>query len=242
MHETLTINHFNPAKLGPKGIVMTAKDSDEALMRRNSMPFRLKADAFVPAGGRPNTINEKNWRNFLDENGVPTSKLIVEGANIYNTKEAREHLFKEAGVIIVKDSSANKCGVVTSSCEIAGSMLLSKEEFLAHKPELIRDVLAHLRHIAEAEAKLLFSTYKNFPGALPHFSERISGAINALKDAIIKELEGREFGDPLLEELLPLVKYASILLCFTLALGAIFPPISLPLPGTEPETVCLFNT
>lgn len=185
---------------------MNAKESDEALLRRNSMPFRLKADAFVPAGGRPNTINVNNWRNFLDKDGKPTSKLIVEGANIYNTKEARQLLFKEAGVIIVKDSSANKCGVVTSSCEIAGSMLLSKEEFIANKKELIRDVLVHLRHIAEAEANLLFSTYKNFPGDLPYFSEQISEAINDLKDAIIKELEGRELGDPLLEELLPLVK------------------------------------
>ena len=86
---------------------MAAKDSEEALNRRNSMPFRLKADAFIPAGGRPNTINATNWRNFLDDKGVPTSKLIVEGANIYNTKEARELLFKNAGVIIVKDSSAN---------------------------------------------------------------------------------------------------------------------------------------
>ena len=85
-------------------------------------------------------------------------------------------------------------------------MLLSRDEFIQHKPALIRDVLVHLRNIAEAEAKLLFSTYKKFPGALPHFSERISGCINELKDAIIKELEGKEFGDPTLEELLPLVK------------------------------------
>jgi len=204
--QSLTIIHFDKSKLSKNGVVMAAKDSEEALNRRNSMPFRLKADAFVPAGGRPNTINANNWQNFLDENGQPTSKLIVEGANIYNTKEARELLFKNAGVIIVKDSSANKCGVVTSSCEIAGSMLLSRDEFIAHKPELIRDVLVHLRNIAEAEAKLLFSTYKKFPGNLPHFSERISGCINRLKDAIAKELETRELGDPLLEELLPLVK------------------------------------
>lgn len=85
-------------------------------------------------------------------------------------------------------------------------MLLSREEFIEHKPQLIQDVLVHLRNIAEAEAKLLFSTYKKFPGALPHFSERISGCINKLKDTIIQELEGKELGDPLLEELLPLVK------------------------------------
>lgn len=85
-------------------------------------------------------------------------------------------------------------------------MLLSRDEFIQHKPQLIKDVLVHLRNIAEAEANLLFSTYKKFPGALPHFSERISGCINKLKDAIIKELEGKELGDPVLEELLPLVK------------------------------------
>jgi glutamate dehydrogenase len=224
VHESLTIDHFDKSKLGPEGIVMRAKDSEEAVVRRNSMPFRLKADAFVPAGGRPNTINATNWENFLDENRQPTSKLIVEGANIYITKEARESLFKEAGVIIVKDSSANKCGVVTSSCEIAGSMLLSKDEFIANKPKLIRDVLVHLRNIAEAEANLLFSTYKNFPGALPHFSERISGSINSLKDAIIKELEGRELGDPLLEELLPLVK--SVPSAASFSVFALIPPPS----------------
>jgi glutamate dehydrogenase len=224
VHESLTIDHFDKSKLGPEGIVMRAKDSEEAVVRRNSMPFRLKADAFVPAGGRPNTINATNWENFLDENRQPTSKLIVEGANIYITKEARESLFKEAGVIIVKDSSANKCGVVTSSCEIAGSMLLSKDEFIANKPKLIRDVLVHLRNIAEAEANLLFSTYKNFPGALPHFSERISGSINSLKDAIIKELEGRELGDPLLEELLPLVKSVPSVASFSVF--ALIPPPS----------------
>ncbi len=76
---------------------------------RNTMHFRVKADIFVPAGGRPNTINGDNWRQFLDPNtGVPTSSLIVEGANIFTTPEAREMLFKHANVKIVKDSSANK--------------------------------------------------------------------------------------------------------------------------------------
>lgn len=79
-------------------------------MKRNTMFCRIKADAFVPAGGRPNTLNADNWRSFLDENHKPTSRLIVEGANIFISNDAREKLFKEAGVAIVKDSSANKCG------------------------------------------------------------------------------------------------------------------------------------
>lgn len=206
VEESRSIIHFNPAKLSSEGVLMEAKASEEGLARRNTMPFRVKADAFVPAGGRPNTINSSNWRNFLDENGEPTSRLIVEGANIYNTKDAREELFKHAGVMIVKDSSANKCGVVTSSCEIACSMLLSKEEFIENKEALVKDVLAHLRKIAEAEAKLMFTLYKNFPGNLPHFSERISGCINRVTDALIDELKDKNLGDPLFEELLPLVR------------------------------------
>ena len=63
--------------------------SDEGLARRLSMPFRVKSDAFVPAGGRPNTINGENWRQFLDADGRPSSPLIVEGANIFNTPEVK---------------------------------------------------------------------------------------------------------------------------------------------------------
>ena len=130
--------------------------TDEGVVRRNTMHFRVKADAFVPAGGRPNTINAgnervnisvlpfdtnvqyvlsmynmlfyvlttliicqalpssiyapDNWHLFLDENNVPSSPLIVEGANIFITADARTKLFEVGKVAIVKDSSANKVG------------------------------------------------------------------------------------------------------------------------------------
>ena len=45
---------------------------------------------------------------FFDENGKPCSPLIVEGANIFITKEARQMLYDKGSVPIVKDSSANK--------------------------------------------------------------------------------------------------------------------------------------
>ena len=65
----------------------------------------------------------------------------MEGANIFTTVEAREKLFNEAGVVIVKDSSANKCGVITSSDEVACSMLLSEDEFMSQKEELANSIL-----------------------------------------------------------------------------------------------------
>ena len=93
-----------------------------------------------------------------------TSLHHISGANIFTTPEARKRLFETAGVAIVKDSSANKCGVITSSCEVAASMLLSTEEFLEVKNELVHDVLDRIRILAQLEAELLFREYKNYPG------------------------------------------------------------------------------
>jgi len=157
---------------------------------RNSLHNRVKSDLFIPAGGRPNTINENNWKDYLDAEGKPSSKLIVEGANLFITPEARQLLFDQAGVVIVKDSSANKCGVVCSSYEIIASMLLETEEFLDVKKELVEDVVTKLRHLARVEAQLLFREYKKNPNAaLPPSSERISRAIIRVHDAILDKFD-----------------------------------------------------
>ena len=59
---------------------------------------------------------------------------------------------------IVKDSSANKCGVITSSYEICSSMLLDEAEFMAIKDELVADVLKKLRELAQLEAEVFTTT------------------------------------------------------------------------------------
>jgi len=200
----LPINSFNKAKLSKEGSVFDAS-TDEGAARRDSMVFRVKADCFIPGGGRPNTINKDNWQNFLDANGVPTSKLIVEGANLFNTKDARNS-FHTKGIAVVKDSSANKCGVMTSSYEVQAGMLLTKEEFMSNKKELAADVLVKLRQAAMSEAELLFREYANYPGSLPEFSERISNAINKVTDAIMTHLEQVQPNDPLFKHLMPLIK------------------------------------
>ncbi|MCB1119593.1 MAG: NAD-glutamate dehydrogenase, partial [Chlamydiia bacterium] len=53
---------------------------------------QTKTDIFIPAGGRPRTLHHSNVTDFLDEFGVPTSKAIVEGANLYLTPKARHFL------------------------------------------------------------------------------------------------------------------------------------------------------
>merc|ERR1719262_968029 len=127
----------------------------DELQLRNTLHNRLKADAFIPAGGRPNTININNYDKYFLDDGTPSAPLIVEAANIFTTPEARKE-FGDRGIRIVKDSSANKAGVCCSSYEIVSSMLLSKDEFLDIKEELVEDVLERLRDIARAEAQLLF--------------------------------------------------------------------------------------
>ena len=128
------------------------------------MHNRVVADAFIPAGGRPSTIDGYNYKEFLTENNTASAPLIVEAANIFITETARQRLYDDAGVVIVKDSSANKCGVITSSFEICAAMLLSEEEFFENKDLIVQEVLTKLRSIAKMEAALLFREFAHYDG------------------------------------------------------------------------------
>lgn len=197
------ISFFERSKLSGEGKLYIA-DNEEGIRMRNTMHFRVQSDAFVPGGGRPNTIDGQNCLQFIRPDGTPASPLIVEGANLYLTAEARQKLFDAAKVRIVKDSSANKCGVITSSYEICASMLLNEAEFMEVKDELVGDVLAKLRELAKLEAELLFREFQHYPGALPYFSERVSNAINKAKDALGVHFADLQVEDPLFRELMPL--------------------------------------
>jgi glutamate dehydrogenase len=135
VESVLPIAHFDRSKLSPDGRVVSVEEP-HGIELRNSLHNRLKTDAFIPAGGRPATINEDNWRAFLDESGEPSSRIVVEGANLFLTEQARRQL-SALDVSIIKDSSANKCGVVCSSFEVLAGMLLTEDEFLKHKEEFV---------------------------------------------------------------------------------------------------------
>ena len=162
-HQALPLSDIDRSKL--KGSATVYKvDTQEGETMRNTMHNRVKADAFIPAGGRPATINDSNWSRFLlKEQGpggerVASSQLIVEGANLFLTPGARKALSKYC--VIVKDSSANKCGVICSSFEIMACMLLSKSEFLGIKEDFVKQVLDRLRTLARREAQLMFREYR----------------------------------------------------------------------------------
>lgn len=146
--------------------------------------LKLKADVFLPCGGRPRTLNHNNWTYFCDDSGRPSAQIIVEGANLYLDDAAREQL-QDLGVLIVKDASANKCGVICSSYEILAGLLCEPEEFKAVKEDLIVDVMAKLVARARKEACLLISAEQGDAIAL---SDRVSDAINRWTDLITQDL------------------------------------------------------
>lgn len=193
----LPISFFDKAKLGPRGRIVTIQET-HGVQLRNTLHNRLVADAFVPCGGRPNAINGKNWKEYLQPNGKPSSRVIVEGANLFLTPEARTQL-SDLGVLIFKDSSANKCGVICSSFEIGASMLLSEQEFLAIKEWFVEQVLVKLRDLARREAELLGRVHHHRPQVpLPEISTRISRVMIRAADAIESAIDGLKPDDALL--------------------------------------------
>ncbi len=179
---------FDRTRLGPNGRVV-AIDEPEGVMLRNTLHNRVQADAFVPCGGRPAAMHGRNWREFLDRDGTPSSRLIIEGANLFLTAEARNHL-SDAGVLIMKDSSANKCGVITSSFEIISNMLMDEASFLAIKNRFVDEVKAKLRSLARREADLLVRIHRHHPHVpLPTMSTRLSRVMIRTADAIEASLD-----------------------------------------------------
>jgi glutamate dehydrogenase len=163
---------------------------DEFHREYDDLLFTVPADLFIPAGGRPETIDAVSWRRFLGEGGKPTARVIVEGANSFITPEARARL-QEAGVVVLRDASANKCGVISSSYEIIANLLLTDHEFLAHKEAYVRDVLAILVRRATDEANLILARHRDEGGrrSYTQISDAISLEINAHKAQLFRFFE-----------------------------------------------------
>jgi glutamate dehydrogenase len=164
----------------PEGLVEQWVVNDEFYKECNNLIFTVPADLFITAGGRPETVDGGNWQRFFDADGQPSCRIIVEGANSFITPEARASL-QRRGVILMRDASANKCGVISSSYEIIANLLLTEEEFLANKAEYVADVLAILEKRAEEEARLIFRRHREGGGELLYtdISNAISGEINS---------------------------------------------------------------
>jgi glutamate dehydrogenase len=161
------------------GLVEEWLSVDEFSRLYADLVFTIAADLFIPAGGRPETIDADNWQRFILPDGIPSARAIIEGANSFLTPEARLRL-QQQGVIIMRDASANKCGVISSSYEILGNLLLTEEEFLEQKERYVADVLTILEKRAADEARLILARKQQEPERLcTDISDAISSEINS---------------------------------------------------------------
>lgn len=183
-------HQFDKSRLKGQGAFSMSVEDPEGKRQRDTLHNTVKADLFIPAGGRPDTINLKNWREFLDKDGKPSAKAIVEGANLFLTQPARDELEK-LGVLIMHGASANKTGVICSSYEILAGLMLSDEEFLSNKQRYVREVLEILKIRARDEVKLLLKEYRACGCCRPltSLSMELSKQINVLADKIREALE-----------------------------------------------------
>jgi glutamate dehydrogenase len=206
--------HFDRSKLSRHGFFVHINDRNVTLPGgqtiENGLDFRntfhlnpvLKADLFVPCGGRPRSINIRNWQELLDEKGTPRFKFIVEGANLFLTQPARLAL-EEKGVIIFKDASANKGGVTSSSLEVLVSLALTDEEYDKHmcvnngrvpafRKSYVSDVLEIIRNNARLEFEVLWQENKSIGTPLSILTDQLSDKINKLTDSIHESDLGKD--------------------------------------------------
>ncbi|MDF1535150.1 MAG: NAD-glutamate dehydrogenase [bacterium] len=175
-----------------KGPVERWVSVDEFHREFDELVFRVQADLFIPAGGRPETVNGTNVDRFFLPDGSPTAAAIVEGANSFITPDARTRL-QERGVIVMKDASANKCGVISSSYEVIANLLMSDGEFLANKERYVRDVLEILERRADDEARLILTRHREKEGVRHYtqISDDISREINTHYSRLFELLRKR---------------------------------------------------
>ena len=198
------IANFDPRRLSSasEARACAANDRDGEAFR-DTLYQRVEADLFVPCGGRPWTIDERSWNRFLRPDGRPSAKAMVEGANIFITASARAHL-EDAGLVVIKDSSANKGGVICSSYEVLANLIMEPEEFTAAKARYVQEVIDIIRGRCSAEAKALLAAWRRRGGQPGHagsvrlseLSARFSAEINRVaglfEPLIAAHLDDRE--------------------------------------------------
>jgi len=199
-------SHFDKSKLTGEGAFVVSTDEPEGTRIRNTLHNTAVADIFIPSGGRPDTINMSNWKEFLQADGTPSARGLVEGANIFISADARAEMEK-AGVLAVPGPSANKTGVICSSYEILAGLILSEEEFLEIKDEYVAQLIDILRDRARSEARVLMREFKLAGGkrTITELSFELSESINSLADRValvLNDSVDKVADDPELAEVL----------------------------------------
>ena len=152
-------------------------------------------EAFIPCGGFKDTINHGNVHDFL--NNFKELKFIVEGANVFFHDAARRHIALSSDIKEIKDSTANKGGVFSSSiAEVLTAFLFNDDyetklmEDRATRWGLIRDIMTLVDRYSRLETGMLLKIHEADPN-IPLFdlSERTSEQIFSLQEILEKHMD-----------------------------------------------------
>jgi len=223
------VRNFNKSKLGKNGFYVDVEAIGVTLPDGTVVPSGLEfrnsfhvsqyavADLFVPCGGRPGAINLTNVDLLFDpETKRPHWKYIVEGANLFITQEARL-ILEERGVVLVKDSSANKGGVTSSSLEVLAALSLNDEEFETHMtvvlgkvtPKFYQDYVKDVHRIIEENSRLEFESvwaeHLKTKEPMSTISDMLSEKINAVSLSISSAelFQNKALRDRILQDAIP---------------------------------------
>lgn len=156
---------------------------------------KANIQAFIPCGGFKDTINHSNVHNFVSV--FKELKFIVEGANVFFDDASRRYLATSTSIKQIKDSSANKGGVFSSSiAEVLTAFLLGEDyedKLLKDVPTkwaLTRDIMLLVDKYSSLETGMLIKIHEADP-SVPLFtlSEKTSEQIFALQDICEEKIE-----------------------------------------------------
>ena len=184
--------YFPTEKLSPQGFMvpLAAKNvslpdgtivEDGALFHRNFLSepdnrrFISQADirAFIPCGGFKDTVHRGNVKRFLSV--FKELQFIVDGANVFFDDAARRTIATTTPIKHIKDTTANKGGVFSSSiAEVLTAFLLGDDyetKLLGDTQTrwaLIRDIMILVDRYARAETDMLIRIQEADP-SIPLF-------------------------------------------------------------------------
>ena len=192
------INEFDITKLSSEGFRVLVDEQNVKLPNgktvENGLQFRnefhlnkdYSVDVFVPCGGRPESVDLTNVDKLVN------CKVIVEGANLFFTQDARLKL-EQQGVLIIKDASANKGGVTSSSMEVLAALAFDDQQFeqcmMNYTSDFYTAYIKQVQHVIKRNAELEFECLWR-EGELTGkckslLSDELSWAIVKLKEELV---------------------------------------------------------
>ncbi|ERS98033.1 NAD-specific glutamate dehydrogenase [Sporothrix schenckii ATCC 58251] len=202
------VSQFDLAKLSSDGYRVLCDDSNVTLptgeVVANGTAFRNTyhlrdtgmTDMFVPCGGRPESIDLVSVNKIIKD-GKSIIPYIVEGANLFITQDAKGRL-ESAGCILIKDASANKGGVTSSSLEVLASLSFDDAGFRQHMchddkgvaPEFykayVKEVQNKIRENARLEFEAIWREHEETGVSRSVLSDKLSVAITTLDEELQK--------------------------------------------------------